>query len=127
MASKKLGNLFNPEDYQITPVAEAEVTLPPNETAEKKTEKKEEVAEEKPVAKEKEKKEKKATSEKKKKVVKNEKEAKPIPLYLTPEQYAYITAASKKSKQTMNGYLRAMVEKDMSKNPDIVELSKIFI
>ena len=121
MASKKLGNLFNPEDYQITPVAEAEVTLPPNETAEKKKE----AVEEKPVTKEK--KEKKATPEKKKKVVKNEKEAKPIPLYLTPEQYAYITAASKKSKQTMNGYLRAMVEKDMSKNPDIVELSKIFI
>ena len=125
MASKKLGNLLNPEDYQITPVAEAEVTLPPNETAEKKKEKKEEAVEEKSVAKEK--KEKKATPEKKKKVVKNEKEAKPIPLYLTPEQYAYITAASKKSKQTMNGYLRAMVEKDMSKNPDIVELSKIFI
>ena len=52
------------------------------------------------------------------------KKGKSMPLYLTLEQRAYVRAAAERNNTTVNGYLKALLEKDMEDHPELKALSE---
>ena len=101
-------NLFNPDDFKITALQEDSAELPAP-VAEESVPVTVPVVEAPKPAKEK------------------DAGKKAMPLYLSPEQYAYLSYMARRSKKPMNTVVRELIDASMQENPNIAQLSKDFI
>ena len=109
MSKKK--SLFNPDDFKIDIPAVQEVAEQPAESVVP------EVVEPTPAPK----------AEAPKPAKQKDPAKKAMPIYLTEEQYAYLSYKARRSKITMNSLIRELIASDMAANPDVVKKSKDFI
>lgn len=107
--TKKAKTLFNPDDFKLDISTDLEIPVIPEVRKEPAPAPKVE----KPAAP-------KAAKQK-------DPAKKAMPLYLTDEQYAYLSYKARRSKQTMVQLIRSMIDEDIQQNPDIAAKSKDFL
>lgn len=109
--TKKAKTLLNPDDFKLDIPATQKATEQPAEPVVP------EVGEPTPAPK----------AEAPKPAKQKDPAKKAMPIYLTEEQYAYLSYKARRSKITMNSLLRDLIAADMAANPEVVKKSKDFI